>query len=60
MALCSKCAFYSEEIDETGRNFNDIGNENEHFCTMYRDTIPDGVFNGEKDCDFYEQKTEQE
>ena len=23
---------------------------------MYRDAIPEGVFNGAKDCDFYEPK----
>lgn len=54
MASCKECAFYSPVIDELGRNFNDVGEESEHFCPMYQDAIPDGVFDGVKDCKFFE------
>ena len=59
MALCKNCLFYSEGFDELNRDFNDIGNPEEHFCSMYRDAIPDGVYNGVKDCEYYEEKGER-
>ena len=56
MALCSKCMFYSSENDNLNRDFNDTGSEEEHFCIMYTDAIPEGIYNGPKDCEFYEEK----
>ena len=58
MASCSKCAYYSETIDELQRNFNDVGPTGNHYCPMYPDAIPDGVFNGPKDCVFFDAKEE--
>ena len=59
MALCKNCAFYSETIDELNRDFNDVGDVDNHYCPMYQDAIPEGVFNGEKNCEFYEEKQKQ-
>jgi hypothetical protein len=59
MALCNQCAFYSESVDNLNRDFNDIGNEDNHYCPMYNDAIPDGVYNGVKDCEYYEEKGER-
>lgn len=56
MASCENCLIYSKTFDDLGRNFNDIANEKEHFCPMYDDAIPEGVFNGPEDCKFYEKK----
>ena len=56
MAYCKGCLFYSESVDEQGIDFNDVGNPEEHFCSMYIDAIPDGVYNGSKECDYYEPK----
>ena len=56
MALCKECAFYSEAIDNLNREFNDVGNPENHYCPMYQDAIPKGVFNGEKDCKFFEME----
>ena len=56
MALCKQCVFYIESIDELGRDFNDIGDEQDHFCLMYDDAIPECVFYGNENCPFYEPK----
>ena len=55
MASCKTCALYSHVIDELGRDFNDVGDINNHYCPMYQDEIPGGVYDGQKDCEFYEQ-----
>lgn len=57
MGSCKDCLFYSAHIDNLNRDFNDVGNEKEHFCPMYMDAIPDGIFEGEKDCPYYTEKT---
>ena len=56
MASCDKCLFYSVENDELNRDFNDVGDPDNHYCPMYRDEIPEGVFNGEKDCEFFRDR----
>ena len=56
MESCKTCILYSEEFDDLHRDFNDVGNETEHFCPMYEDNIPDGVFDGKKSCDFHIDK----
>lgn len=56
MESCKGCAFYSKEIDELGMNFNDVGNVDNHYCPMYQDAIPSGVFEGEKECEYFEEK----
>lgn len=60
MASCKDCSFYSETIDELNRNFNDVGDVHNHYCPMYQDAIPAGVFNGAKSCEFYEDKQQSE
>ena len=54
MADCRKCFFYSKEFDEAKQEINDVviigeNTEDQHFCDAYS-PIPDGVFNGPKDC----------
>lgn len=56
MASCKNCAFYSEAVDTLGRDFNDVGNADNHYCPMYDDAIPEGVFNGEKNCEYFEKE----
>jgi hypothetical protein len=58
MALCSECLFYDLVIDDINRSFNDIDAITNHFCSMYADMIPNGVFNGPKDCTFFAPKEE--
>lgn len=56
MANCKRCAFYTKDGDELQRAHDDIlviGEENDHhFCFAYT-PIPDGVFEGDKDCPHY-------
>ena len=57
MANCNGCFFYSEEQDYFKQKYNDVDVvgvdlDAEHFCDAYA-PIPDGVFNGEKDCPKY-------
>ena len=57
MASCSeKCFIYNKDFDELGEAWNDIGPEDSHFCAMYYDRIPDGIFDGPKKCPFFEDK----
>lgn len=56
MESCKTCALYSPVIDELGRDFNDVGDINNHYCPMYQDAIPEGIFDGQKDCEFHEPK----
>lgn len=60
MASCKDCAYYSQEIDALNQAFNDVGNEDAHFCMMWQDEIPNGIYNGGKDCEFYSKKEEDE
>ena len=60
MADCRNCAFYNAEVDEEHRAGEDvviIGEEipDNHFCFAYT-PIPDGVYNGAKDCDQYTER----
>ena len=59
MESCKTCLLYSEHYDNLHRDYNDVGNESEHFCSMYQDHMPDGVFDGKKPCEFYMDKGEQ-
>lgn len=56
MALCKTCLFYSATIDELNRDFNDVGNVNNHYCPIYQDAIPDGIYEGLNDCQYYTEK----
>ena len=57
MASCSKkCFVYNKEWDDFRARYNDIGPENAHFCDMYDGPIPDGIFDGPKECPFFESK----
>lgn len=57
MAHCDRCLFYSKADDELMRSHDDViivGQEQKdrHYCFAF-EPIPDGVFNGEKDCPNY-------
>ena len=56
MAFCKGCAFYTESFDNLNRDFNDVGDEQNNYCPMYQDAIPDGVYDGEKECQYYERR----
>lgn len=53
MANCKKCAFYSKDGDELRRAHDDVmvvGKDNDnHYCFAF-EPIPQGVFDGDKDC----------
>lgn len=56
MASCKKCEFYSQQTDELNRAFNDVGNPANHYCPMYQDAIPEGVYEGNGDCEYYSER----
>lgn len=56
MGSCEKCRHYSKTIDDLNRSFNDVGNVNNHYCMMWNDAIPDGIYDGKKDCEFWMDK----
>ena len=58
MGLCKSCSLYSEHYDNLSRDFNDIGDENNHFCPMYENGMPEQIFAGNGDCDYYERRPE--
>ena len=57
MANCKGCLFYSAEQDQLRQDFNDalqvgVDLDEQHFCDRFS-PIPDGVFEGEKECTEY-------
>lgn len=60
MAKCRGCFNYSQLDDDMRRVWNDdVGPDYDpdaHFCLMYEDGIPKGVYNSSKDCRFYKPK----
>ena len=61
MALCDNCIFYRKEFDEFRQQYVDavvVGSEEpeEHFCQMYTDHIPSGIFYNNEKCEFYLNK----
>lgn len=62
MALCSKCLFYRKEYDEYWQGLDDVVKKGDtklkHHCPMYDSQIPDGMFNGDKDCKYYSNRDE--
>lgn len=56
MESCKTCEYYSESYDEMCRDMNDTGGENEHYCVMYDNAIPEGVFEGVAKCKYYTAK----
>ena len=60
MADCKNCLLYNADVDEMKRSGLDVlvvGKEepDEHFCFAYS-PIPEGVFDGGKDCEQYLQR----
>jgi hypothetical protein len=57
MALCDNCAFFDEQYDKFRQDYNDavpLGSSVEqHFCPMYDDHIPNGIYYDGEDCEFY-------
>lgn len=60
MALCSKCTFMNKQYDEFRQDYNDaivVGNTTvEHFCPMYDDHIPNGIYYKGEKCEYYMEK----
>lgn len=60
MALCNKCRFMDERYDKFRQDYNDVivegDNVEEHFCIMYNDHIPNGIYYDNEDCDYYMEK----
>lgn len=60
MALCSKCVFYDERYDGFRQDYNDAvpttDSRLQHFCPMYDDNIPNGIYYDNEDCPFYQSK----
>lgn len=57
MANCKGCFFYSEEQDRFRQEYNDaqivgVDMNEQHFCDAFT-PIPEGVFEGSKDCPKY-------
>ena len=60
MALCNKCRFFTEAYDELNRDFNDIGDPDNHYCPMYQDAIPNEIYYSGKNCEYFtDTKNEQ-
>ena len=58
---CDNCIFYRKEEDEFRQQFVDMivldSNAPEpHFCPMYDDQIPDGIYYKGESCDLYIEK----
>ena len=60
MALCDNCLFYREDYDEFRQNYDDtekVGdNTIKHYCPMYDDNIPNGIFYGGENCEFFDER----
>ena len=59
--LCDKCLNYSKEIDLFRQQYVDKividGNDQEqHFCPMYDDHIPEGIYYNGENCEFFTEK----
>lgn len=59
--LCDKCANYSKQEDEFRQEYvdkivlDDKGRE-QHFCPMYDDHIPSGIYYDGESCPFFREK----
>ena len=65
MADCSKkCFIYRKDYDDLWQCHNDVLYVDEkgshvkesHVCYMYDEFIPDGIFDGPKECPYFEDK----
>lgn len=60
MALCDKCAFMNDRYDEFRQSYNDAVPVNEsmvqHFCPMYDDHIPNEIYYGGGECEFFQER----
>lgn len=59
MVLCDNCVFYKKEYDSFRQNYDDIvdgDKRTKHYCPMYDDHIPHGIFYNGDDCPFHEAK----
>ena len=60
MALCDSCQNYDKSYDEFRQNYDDVIIENgdkrqKHYCNMYDDHIPFGIFYENENCVYYRQ-----
>lgn len=60
MALCDTCAFMDERYDEFRQAYNDSApiadKQTPHFCLMYDDSIPNGIYYEDGECKYYQPK----
>lgn len=59
MALCDTCAFMDKRYDQFRQEYNDtVRTDNkieQHFCPMYDDHIPNGIYYGDDKCKHYQE-----
>lgn len=60
MALCDNCTFMDKRYDQFRQDYNDAVPTNEkleqHFCPMYEDHIPNGIYYSGDNCQFFDAK----
>ena len=62
MGQCDKCRWYHVEYDELGQEQDDIIRVGEkekdiHYCLMIPEGIPDKVWSGKSNCEYFVQKS---
>lgn len=50
MVNCKECIFYDAEYDELRQSGNDTGKPLAHYCRMYKDGIPNEVWDNLHKC----------
>lgn len=65
MASCDKCFFMTHQYDTFRQNYDDVDavddkSKPHHYCPMYTDHIPEDIFYGDADCEFYEPVDSEE
>ena len=60
MALCDTCQYMNNKYDEFRQAYNDADvideNKTEHFCPMYDDHIPNGIYYDDEVCEHYAKR----
>lgn len=53
MENCKNCILYDSEYDELRQSGNDVikdGNAEKHYCRMWKDGIPNEIWDGKTKC----------
>lgn len=56
MVDCDMCLLFSEEINRSRQEIDDISDKERTFCDMYDDAIPTAIQEGKKHCPFFTEK----